>query len=48
MELEAYLKTVERVANVRIEEFSKGIQTMEIEYDGEAIIFARSLSESDA
>lgn len=48
MELAAYLKTVERVANVKIEEFSKEIQTMEIEYDGEAIMLARSLSESDA
>ena len=48
MELEEYLKTVEGVANVSIEEFADGIQTMEIEYDGEAIMLARSLSKSDA
>ncbi|MBU4388046.1 MAG: hypothetical protein KKB23_00720, partial [Proteobacteria bacterium] len=48
MELEDYLKTVEGVANVSIEEFADGIQNMEIEYDGDAIILARSLSQSDA
>ncbi len=48
MKFEEYLKTVEGVANVSIEEFAEGIQTMEIEYDGEAIMLARSLSESDA
>jgi hypothetical protein len=48
MELEEYLKTIEGVANVSIEEFAEGIQNMEIEYDGDAIILARSLSESGA
>ena len=48
MELEEYLKTIEGVANVSIEEFADGIQNMEIEYDGDAIILARSLSQSDA
>jgi len=47
MELEEYLKTMEGVANVSIEEFADGIQNMEIEYDGDAIMLARSLSKSN-
>jgi hypothetical protein len=47
MELEEYLKTVEGVANVSIEEFADGIQNMEIEYDGDAIMLARSLNKSN-
>ncbi len=47
MELEEYLKTLEGVANVNIEEFADGIQNMEIEYDGDAIMLARSLNKSN-
>jgi len=47
MELEEYLKTLEGVANVTIEEFADGIQNMEIEYDGDAIMLARSLNKSN-
>lgn len=47
MELEEYLKTLERVTNVSIEEFADGIQNMEIKYDGDAIMLARSLNKSN-
>ncbi|MCK4618860.1 MAG: hypothetical protein KAT52_02850 [Desulfobacterales bacterium] len=35
------------IANVSIEEFADGIQNMEIEYDGNAIMLARSLNKSN-
>ena len=47
MELEEYLKTLEGVTNVSIEEFADGIQNMEIKYDGDAIMLARSLNKSN-
>lgn len=46
LDLEDYVKNIEGVASVSSEEFSGTSQNMEVEYDGDAMMFARTLGKS--
>jgi hypothetical protein len=48
LELEDRLKDMEGIAHLTIEAFSDPVKTMEVEYDGDAMMLARSLSKSGA
>jgi hypothetical protein len=46
MDLEGFLKRIPGVSDVTVEEFSGGVQNMEVEFDGDAMMLARTLSKS--
>jgi len=47
MDLEDHLKNIEGVSTVNTEEFAGSSQNLEVEFDGDAMMLARSLSKSD-